>query len=1027
MKQMIKKQGDNQINQQIKKLNRFLEQGIAFFQSTHTIKKVSIALVGLLLVSQIGVFSAVIEDQKIVSEPVANVYTGRTIGGTISSNLQFSDVAKSYWGREAITRMGALDVTKGYYENGKRAFKPTQKMSKQEAIAFIIRALGREADALKIAEALPPGQTDTTLTLWSKGYLTIANQIGLITNAELTDALAEDQTVLDPTINFMRDSEVTREQIAMWIVKGINSKVPNAIAPNYTTQNIYQFTDWQDIGITYIPYVEAVVDKKIMVGDGKAFNPKASFTRAEMMQLMKNMDTILYDSLKLKTKNGYVGHVETKITTDANGTMTKKTLWVRNSDGTVDQLVKESVTSTKGTTTKDAVVYKGTAVTGMDILDEGDSLAYIVNDTTKEVHYVQVQPSEATYTIAGILEPLSDLANGKITVVNAQGFKQTFSLSNSIYDPTKKEIIINELVIGAADAPVTNRVSLSVRNQLVTKIAFAGTIIVSNEISGLVIEHNTAFNYIRISDWNGRETTKRYNETTVGVEKEAYYDNEDQIGYFDQLFPYYGFDEDDAKIDEIEVGDIVHVKLDPSNKESILAISAKTNYTVKFGDVVTSVNKGNDGILLTLKMADQSIATYEVPTGIAVIKGTQNLTLLDVKAGDVVRVLVNQGVTAPGTIVEGIKEIMIDPLGNVVEKVYKGDLGAISSAQQTMSLLNNYELNQTGWINYTPSKTFDVSKNEIEYYYNDKRITLDYANKYLRNTDMYDMYVATEKYFSKERVTKVTFRDGRDSVLPYSNITVTNGLNQFETQSYENPIKVDSGTIVIKNGKLISVSNVIAPDYTQVVLNGNNQAAIMMVTPEPNNDTISVFRGRIAKINDFKNFTVVSNSSLSKMDWIYSPIERSFEISYKTVIKEGEDILDLGSFIDYSDSSKVDEVYTIVAEGVNATYISKMPYSKDGVIGNIFSIDKTKNQVSLKDTLVYDKTTKQWNELSRPNSYSLMEILNESVIIKNNKVISIEELQVGDHLRAMTTIDLAQLLKLEDKRVFTGYIIYVEQ
>jgi len=996
------------------------------FNSHKTIKKVSIALVGLLLITQIGIFSAVIEDQKILSEPISNVYVGRSIGNTITNNLQFSDVVTSFWGREAITRMGALDVTKGYYENGVRAFKPSQRMSKQEALAFIIRALGREEDALKIAEALVPGQADTTLSLWSKGYLTIANQIGLITNPQLTDALADDQTVLDPAINFIRDSEVTREQIAMWIVQGINSKVPNAIVPDYTTQNIYTFRDWQEIGVAYIPFVEAVVDKKIMVGDGRDFNPKASFTRAEMMQMMKNMDTILYDSLGLTTKTGYVGHIETQATTDAKGTTTTKRMWVRNSDGTVDQLVKETVTTTGGKTTKDAVVYRGSQVTGLDVLDEGDSISYIVNDVTKEVYYVNVQPNEATYTISGILEPLSDLANGTITVVTDQGYKQNFTMSQSIYDPIKKEIIINELVIGAADAPVTNRVALSVRNQLVTKIAFNGTLAVTNEINGLVVEHNTAFNYMRISDWNGNETTKRYNETTVDVEKEAYYDNEDQVGYFDQLFPYYGFDEDDAKIDEIEVGDIVHVKLDSNNKENILAISAKTNYTVKFGDVVTSVNKGNDGILLTLKMSDQSIATYKVPTGIAVIKGTQNLSLIDVKAGDVVRILVNQGVTAPGTIVEGIKEIMIDPLGNVVEKVYKGDLGSVNSAQQTMSVLNNYELNQTGWANYNATKTFDLSKVGVEYYYNDKRISLDYANKYLRS-DAVDMYLVTEKYFSKERVTKVAFREGRDSVLPQSNITVTNGLNQFETQSYENPIKIDTGTIVIKNGKLISPSNVIAPDYTQVVLNGNNQAAVITVTPEPNNDAISIFRGRIAKINDFKDFSVVSNSSLSNMEWIYSPIERSFEIDYKTVIKEGEDILDLSTFIDYSDSSKVDEVYTIIAEGVKATHISKMPFSKDGVIGDIFSIDLEKGKISLKDTLVYDKTTKQWNELSRPNSYSLMEILNESVIIKNNKVISVEELAIGDHLRVMTTVDLASLLKLEDKREFVGHIIFVEK
>jgi hypothetical protein len=778
--------------------------------------------------------------------------------------------------------------------------------------------------------------------------------------------------------------------------------------------------------IAYIPYIEAAIESQIMVGDGKEFNPKGNLTRAEMMQIMENMNEILYDTMNLVSKNGYVGHAETVVDSQGTGSITDVKLWIRSSDGSVDQLIRSSsYDSLKRLTKKDAMVYKNNELVTMDKLSEGDTINYIVNDVTKEVYYIQVLNSNEVYHISGVLEPLSDIGTGKLTIVNSKGYKQSFNLSSSLYNNTNGSILIDDRFISFENAPVTNQITLSVKNQLVTEIDFGGTLLVTDEFSGIVLEHNTSFNYMRVTDWDGNEVVKKYNEGEVSVEKQEYYDQEDQVGYIDQLFPYYRFDEKDTSIDAIEAGDIVHIKLSSTNSENIIAISAKTNYTVKFGEVMTSLYKGDEGYKLTLKLSDNTVISYDVTDSVNVIKGSKNISMLGVESGDVVRILVNEAVVAPGTIKESIKEIMIDANGNVVEKVYKGNLGTINNSQETLSILNSYELLQTGWKNYVTAKTLDISKESINYYYEGEAITIDYANKFLRQDEM-DMYVVTENYYNKERVTKVTFRDNRDSVLDYSNVIVTNGLNQIQTQNHEGSITMDSGTIVIKNGKIIAPSNVMAPDYAQVVLNGNNQAAIITVKEEPNNDSISVFRGRIAKINEYEDFTVTSHAVLSQMEWIYSPIERVFEIDYKTVIKDEEDTIDINDFIGYSDATKVDEVYTIIAEGTKASYIIKGPYVKDGVIGEIVDIDTTELTISLKDTISYDQETKQWNELSVTNSYSEASLFNESVIIKNNQVISIDELVVGDKLRILTDLDLADELKLNDSREFSGYIIFVE-
>ncbi len=971
-------------------------------------------------------YGAIEEDRGIVSADIDNTYVGRSSATVMQTNLDFSDVADSYWGKEAISRMGALDITKGYIIGGVRQFRPTAQMSKEEAIAFIMRAIGLEEEAKLAAENLNQVEGENTINLWSKGYLSLAAQIGLITAANLADALVADQTVLDPEFNFIRSAPVSREEVSKWLVQAINNQNPALIEPLYRQQNVFTFDDFDQMDPLLIPYIEAVVDKEIMIGDGTSFNPKDNLLRAEMMQIMKNMDTILYDTMNLAEKSGYVGHVEVDVDGDGNGNLIRHQVYVRNAQGSVDLLVQEREKDLlDNEEVRDAVVYRNNDIQSLINLQEGDTIHYVVDEQNDEVVYVEVVTSPYKYTVKGALEPLYDIEDGMITVVNSYGNNLTYTLADTLYDLNADLIVIDEKYVPFTKAPITNQVSLTVKNQLVIQIDFGGELVTTDEISGIVIEHNRDFNYIRISDWDGNEQIKRYNESTVEVEKEDYYDNEDQVGYLDQLFPYYGFDEDDAHVDDIEAGDIVHLKLDPADTGNILAISAKTNYTVKYGEILTALDRGDDGFTYTIEMDDNSIYSYDADDSVAVIKGSQSLGLGDVASGDIVRILVNQVVIGPGSVNEVIKEINIDPNGNVAGNIYKGILGTINTSQETIALNNSYELIQTGWKNYQSTRTLDISGDQVEYYFEDERITLSYADKYLRSQDM-DVYAACENYFGTEKVTKVTFRSGRDSVLPYSNVTLTNGFNQLETQYYDDTIGIDDGTIVVKNGRFVSASNIIAPDYTQVVLNGGDQAAVITVKPEPNNDAISVMRGRIAQINEYEDFTVQSHASLSGMDWIYSPIERTFQIDYKTIIKDTEDVLGIDDFIGYSDASKVDEVYTIIADGVNATHILLGPYVKDGVIGEVTEVDVTDSKISLKDTIVYDQTSKSWNELSRPNSFSQAEIFNESVIIKNNEVIDLDQLQVGDKLRIMTDIDLAEAFKLEDTREFSGYILFVE-
>ncbi len=225
------------------------------------------SLVFILLASNSNIYGVLDIDQAILSADIDNVYYGRSEANTILANNQFSDVAPSFWGTEAIAQMAALEIVQGYRNNGIFQFRPNTNVTKEEAIALILRSVDLEEEAKIAAENI--GQQDERLDdIWSKGYLSVANQLGLIDNAQLADSLVLEQDVLDPEFNFIRSEFVTRQEMATWLAQAINSQNPDILIPQYENQEILRFNDWQSIDLEFAPYVEAVLEAELMQGSG---------------------------------------------------------------------------------------------------------------------------------------------------------------------------------------------------------------------------------------------------------------------------------------------------------------------------------------------------------------------------------------------------------------------------------------------------------------------------------------------------------------------------------------------------------------------------------------------------------------------------------------------------------------------------------------------------------------------------------------------------------------------------------------
>ncbi len=986
------------------------------------VKIVIWSLIVMLLASNVTVYGVIESDQAILSAEIDKVYHGRQEAGAILNNNQFSDVATSFWGTEAISQMAALEIVQGYRNNGVFQFRPNRNVTNEEAIAIILRSVGLEERAKTAAQNI--GQQDESLgEIWSKGYMTVANQLGLINNRELADSLVAEQEILDPEFNFIRGAYVTREQMAAWLAQAINSQNPNVLNPQYENQEILRFNDWQSIDLEFAPYVEAVLKADLMQGTGNNFNPKGLLTRAELVQTIRNMGQLLYNTMNLTVKTGYIGHISQEYLLGSDNNQQAKTAWVRDNNGRVNQITMALNRDAFGKTlSEEVIVHKNGRSVGFDALREADSLVYLVDETTNKVIYIHVQGTSQITEVRGTLEAINDNGEGRLRI-KVGNQEASYNVSSGLYRANREQIRIGEIFIPITEAPITQEVSLKILNQLVVSIDLVQNMNNQTELSGMVAEHNQEFNYLRIIDWDGQEVIKRYRENNIIVERQAYYNEEDEIGYIDELFPSYAFDPDDATINAIEAGDIIHVRVDPKETDYIVLARAKTNYTVKFGEIVMVGERGDAGRTLTIRTDDGMVATYDIHSLVPVIKNNTNMNIYGLEAGDQIRMLVNQAVVGLGNIVETVKEVRVDPYGNIIENLYKGQLGTINTNQETITMLNGYELQQTGWRGYSSALTLDASNKDIEYYYNGERISLGYAEHYLKQSNM-DMYVVTENYYSNEKIKKITFRNGRDSVLAFDNVIASNGLNSIQLQNHMGRITLDEGTIVVKNGKHISANGIMVPDYAQVVLNGQQQAAVVIVKPDSNNSGISIMRGRIAKINEYEDFTVQSHANLRESEWIYSPIERSYTMDYRTLIKEDGKFIDFDEFKSYSEINKVDEVYTIIAEGTKATHVVKMPYAKESVLGEIYAMDNEK--ISLKDISVYDVKDERWSMLSHTNNYGYIELYPDTLIIKNSEVIDVEQLRIGDRLRVMTDVDMKDALTEDNLRTAPGYILMVE-
>ncbi|AEV67337.1 S-layer homology domain-containing protein [Acetivibrio clariflavus] len=956
-------------------------------------------------------------------ETAEKIYTGINNANAILNNIDYRDVKQTnVWSKEAICEVSALEIMKGY---GNQTFGRTSPVTKEQALTLIYNAAGREAEAQVAAETLNAKRAaDNRKTyapaMWSDGYLQLAANDGLISAKDLEDALTADQSTLTEG-SFYRSSAAQRQDVAFWIATVLG------LPPVYSQQKIFNsYSDWSQADPYKIPYIEAVLQNNIMSGLGNGrFNPRGSVTREQMAQIIQNALSIILPLRGYERKLGTIESIESSIDFTDGQSITRNIYNVRNSNGKRHQIITEFIAgksqqdlrnelngSIKERENTDLIVYKDGWLGKSSILESGDRIEYTVTSEGK-VAFVKVisNISETKYLVAKVnsinkanqtlniskvfdldypnvdLEDKNFSFDGEGKDVNA-----TFVYSSDV------EVFVDNMKSAIDDIEPGMDVILSITDNMITGIKSVVLKLRDQGVaSGIVEDNNPHLGYITLYN------EKRLKDESEPNIKTYNYSNPKNITIIKNHKP--------ASIEDIEGGDSVYIKFD--DEGNIELISAVDNYVQKHGKVLSKKLTS-----LAIQYDDGTQQILAVSNDIPVILDKKMVDYDSIKEGDRVKLLLN--ITDSFT---KLKQITIEGDEHFIAGIYKGVVDKLDEISNNL-VVKNMEVLKNGKWQRVEQKGYSAiglaEGNEI--YYKNNNIDLDFVNKRLRGNQA---YIAVEKdYGGEEKAILVSFKEKDDTELNELNdnilLNTMGSEGELVLKNGKNSIAYNKGTIIVKDKRLVTGSSISPEDTAHIIANrefdnGKYYANVVEITPGNDQNSIVIYRGRIANINENKDFTISAFSQLNGVNWDFYNTPKTFRITYDTRIIDDSGVVGQRNFTDYGESSFKDRTVYILAKGTDALLVNTVPYGNVSVKGEIYEIvgEEEPSELTVVNAKIYNSSTYMWE-----NSKDMrLRILNNSIILKNNSIAEAKDIEKGDKVR---------IIKKDDSRTGDAYIIFVE-
>jgi ribosomal protein L21E len=625
-------------------------------------------------------------------------------------------------------------------------------------------------------------------------------------------------------------------------------------------------------------------------------------------------------------------------------------------------------------------------------------VAAIVNSTNSTARNMNVTPLKQTieYPNQDISEPIkqTNLDGSTINDVYSYASGVVNALTKASVDVTtiKPESIV---ILGIKGDMIVELMPITVKKEREQGL-----------VAGIVEENNPQLGYLTLYNDDGTGKTP----LELSTLRTFNYADPNEVEVYKNHIP--------AELDEIDAGDTVFVRIDDTG--TVSSVSSVPNFSVRYGKVVSKK-------ISSITVETEKGVQLEYKTdGADVIKGGKLSKISQLKAGDRVKLLLNE---APNVTV--LKEITIEGGDKLVANIYKGKFQSYNDISDKILLSDPWVLRKGLWTKDTlGSKEIKVGDNFISYFGGKKL-----AKKYLSNQKMNELtvYIVSEKdYGNGENGVVATFISDSDKEVLYNDkVFNTSNANSFQLEKALDRISYDQGTIVVKDGRLVQGSNVTADDYAYVMANrdadtGKIVAGVVSIEDRPGMQAVQLYRGRITNIDEFKNVTIGSYSKLNGVNWDYANTPMTFSLSSNTRITDTAGIIGQGDFNSYSGVNTFkDRTIYILSDGTNAVEISTAPYGNVNISGDVISTsggtideDGTQltqpNTVKIRNCKYYNATTHLWVSMND----SSLNLLVNSLILKNNQKINPSDLKKGDKIR---------VLKKDTALIGDAYIVIVEE
>lgn len=954
---------------------------------------------------------------------------GNTKGSEALINANYSDMNKNTFLRE-VTKMSAFGVIRKY---GETTFKPGTSVTGNEAIGMLVRARGREAAVQTRVNAASTGLTAAALkTLYNTEYAREAATLAIVPIGEQIDL----------------DKAVSREKLAVWAARAVN------LQPDFNDlTGVFSFKDATDVSPQFRNIIETMVGNKYIYlpNDGR-FRPKAAMTKGEFANTLEHMADAFSTNLGITSEYGLVIGRNVTTETQAGVKISKTILTVKSVEGKLAEITAQYNPKTK--VRNEFVSYKNGVVSDSRQIAIGDEIAYFMKGG--QVHYVEAINDDT------ILDKMKETAENSDGIVAHFGSVATIT-KQSRYENGKNidssKIRIKDFDGNVYDINIETNPKTGIKNDIIVYKNGKGggtNLLAENDTVSYYVKDNKTVVYMKVTPVKTTTVSgtlrSLVNDPALKMNTLGIYD------YADKIVEYPVANHALVTIN----GTYAQLK-DLQNGQD-LKLTVKDGYITKVETETNTENAGaigeygkmrtgsiyylySDSVLFDLNNGQRT--QYLVGDSTVIIKDGIRTTPRALKEGDQVKLYFNDIYS------NKVDKIEVEGIERLIKQVYKGEIKEVNATEGTLTLSFPSVMKNTGWVQ-TGSYMMDIPYNEKTLIYNGSTAVRekDLAKAFKDKT----AYVVVEENYGTETAVKITIRNGGE-LMSYDSVEkVDTTLGSMELGSKEN-FNFNAGTIVIKDGRLIDPSRINRFDNAYVVSDyymGTKTANVVRLVTRVESIFDNLYVGALYQVDYnsmiFKNYAKMSGNQWGSIE--ENPSRRFYYTTDTSItnvtnspvvsIKPGDFFHKGFSEEENKDKNNVGLKYEryygiFVTDGKDVTYAINL--RQKGLVSGQNIDDTTTDEktikASLNDILKTTSLTRgaveavdtKWTRIQLTNSNDWSSSLatwnannvdtyvkyQDTLILKNNKVIAPTDIKQGDTLYVLRNKETALVIFVESK------------